>query len=277
MRRTRAHTHKHTPAYVLCSCWVSPLFNFLFLFLVRLFPFLYCSITLISPLLDSLSSHTRSPAVFFQWASSLPRYCPSLFSFMSFFLLCGILSQKPVSQPAGDLTRPFRRSTIRISSCRKTTSEGTLGSCCLVALIPNQPFIYNATLISVPPRSAVQIWEQQQGARGDVTCDQGQVEESPKRWNGVFLFSWRSHNLKWALSDIDKAATALMWRGHSGSTGVKRLREGEQREGMWPRRKTGNEMERRKGRGDERKQQRKTSEKRKGVWTNTTMWKKSKK
>lgn len=155
---------------------MSPLFNFLFLLLFRLFPSLYCLIPLISPLLYTLPSLTLVHPL-----SSFNGFPPSLAtgrlsSYMSFFLLCGILSQKPVSQPAGDLTRPFCQSAIRIGSCRKTTSEGTSGSRCLAALIPDQPFIYNATLLSVPPRRAMQIWQQQRGARGVVTCQGPDIE-----------------------------------------------------------------------------------------------------
>ncbi len=108
--------------------------------------------------------------------SSLPHSCPSLLLNDFSFLLCGILSQKPVSQPAGDLTRPFCRSAIRIGSCReKTASEGTSGSRRLAALIPNQRFIYNSTLVFAPPRHSAQIWERRRGARGAVTCDGAQI------------------------------------------------------------------------------------------------------
>lgn len=149
---------------------MSPLFNFLLLLVFRLFPSLYCWILLISSLRlpRFLHSLTRClPSM----GSPHPPATVRLSSSVSFFLLCGILPQKPVSQPAGDLTRPFCRSAIRIGSCQKTTSEGTSGSCCLASLIPNQPFIYNTTLVSAPPRRSAQIWEQQRVA----TCDGGQI------------------------------------------------------------------------------------------------------
>jgi len=96
-------------------------------------------------------------------------------------LLCGILSLRPVLQPARDLTRPFCLSAIRFSSCRKPTSEGTSGSCCLAFLIPDQPFIYNGTLISVAPCGAEQIWKRQRGAEEVLTCEGGRDIEAKQK------------------------------------------------------------------------------------------------
>ncbi|MEQ2210558.1 hypothetical protein XENOCAPTIV_015572 [Xenoophorus captivus] len=63
-------------------------------------------------------------------------------------------------------TRPFCLNAIRLSSCQKTTSKGAFGSCCCLAvLIPDQPFISNSTLASVPCCHAEQIWEQRRGVQ----------------------------------------------------------------------------------------------------------------
>lgn len=66
---------------------------------------------------------------------------------MLFFLLCGISSQKP-DLPVCYWAILFECNLQRQLS-EKTTSEATLGSSCLASLIPDQSFIFNATLFSV--------------------------------------------------------------------------------------------------------------------------------
>lgn len=140
-------THTH----VLCSSWVYLLF-------LRFLLWIFCLILLFFPLRLPPPLHCLSFT-----SSSLATLCLS--SSVSLLLLCGILYQKPVLQPDRDLTRLFCRSAIRISSCWETTSEGTFGIRRLDALIPNQQFIYNATLVSMPRRLSVKIRKQWRGAK----------------------------------------------------------------------------------------------------------------
>ena len=75
----------------------------------------------------------------------------------------------------------------------------------------------------------------------------------------VFFLSRRTYNLKGALSDTDKAAAVLM-SGRSRVGGSQKSREVER---LWPRRKTGNEMEEARGAREEEirgTRQRETSE-----------------
>lgn len=76
----------------------------------------YCSFLHSPP----LSTSTHPPALFFQWVSPPPS-----------ILSVSLLSSYVVSCPRNLFrSQPeiFCRSTIRIGSCRKTTSEGTSGS-----------------------------------------------------------------------------------------------------------------------------------------------------
>lgn len=63
--------------------------------------------------------------------------------------------------------------------------------------------------------------------RGAKTCDicwRTQIEAKQRSLQSAEIgcfFSWCTHNLKWALSDIDQTAAVLMWQGHLGSMGVK--------------------------------------------------------
>lgn len=201
-------------------------------FLLSVYTFQFSFSPLIPPLCVALSFDTAHLFLlrFPPFLHSFTRCLLSLGSFPPFLaavcLSClATLSQRPVSQPAADLTTTFCRSAIRIGRCLKTTSEGTFGSLCLACLIPEQLFIYNGTLVFAPPCRAEQIWGQRR--KGAKTCDicwRPQIEAKQRSLQSAEIgcfFSWCTHNLKWALSDIDKTAAVLMWQGHLGSMGVK--------------------------------------------------------
>lgn len=133
-RRRRRDTHP------LVYCVPAECLHFSIFFFSPLIPSLYCSIPLI---LDSLPSLTRTPAVFYQWvssSSSLAAVCLSssyvvscprnLFRSQPEILLCHSVGALSASAAVGEKNYFWRRFGESL--------------CCLAALIPDQPFIYNA-------------------------------------------------------------------------------------------------------------------------------------
>lgn len=96
------------------------------------------------PLIPPLSSFNGFPP--------LPRYCPSRFFPLMWYLVPETCFAASRRSSVGALSASAAVGKLLLKALR--------GAVVWPTLIPNQPFIYNGTLVSVPHRHSVQIWEQ---------------------------------------------------------------------------------------------------------------------